>query len=92
MLGSFQAAVLLLVNVCWQTGAMFGVFWSSAAPSNSANRTGARACSEPKVMHATCVRYSTGFKILHANIATGAFHDSGERFNPPKNHPNTRLS
>jgi hypothetical protein len=24
MVGSFQAAVLLPVNVCWQTGAMFG--------------------------------------------------------------------
>ena len=27
--GSFQAAVLLPVNVCWQTGAMFGGFWCS---------------------------------------------------------------
>ena len=33
VVGSFQAAVLLPVNVCWQTGAMFGAFWSSAAPS-----------------------------------------------------------
>ncbi|KAF8809775.1 hypothetical protein BYT27DRAFT_6516777 [Phlegmacium glaucopus] len=33
---------------------------------------------------------SKGFKILHANIATGAFHDSGERFDAPKCHPNTR--
>ncbi|KAF8815723.1 hypothetical protein BYT27DRAFT_7192458 [Phlegmacium glaucopus] len=33
---------------------------------------------------------SEGFKILHANIATGAFHDSGERFDAPKCHPNTR--
>ncbi|KAF8809772.1 hypothetical protein BYT27DRAFT_7187645 [Phlegmacium glaucopus] len=33
---------------------------------------------------------SEGFKILHANIAIGAFHDSGERFDAPKCHPNTR--
>ncbi|KAF8809769.1 hypothetical protein BYT27DRAFT_7232197 [Phlegmacium glaucopus] len=33
---------------------------------------------------------SKGFDILHANIATGAFHDSGERFDAPKCHPNTR--
>ncbi|KAF8805135.1 hypothetical protein BYT27DRAFT_6667774 [Phlegmacium glaucopus] len=33
---------------------------------------------------------SKGFKILHANTATGAFHDSGERFDAPKCHPNTR--
>ncbi|KAF8809224.1 hypothetical protein BYT27DRAFT_7254737 [Phlegmacium glaucopus] len=33
-----------------------------------------------------------GFKILHANIATGAFHDSGERFDAPKYHPNTRTA
>ncbi|KAF8815014.1 hypothetical protein BYT27DRAFT_6854157 [Phlegmacium glaucopus] len=33
---------------------------------------------------------SEGFKSLHANIATGAFHDSGERFGAPKCHPNTR--
>ncbi|KAF8811613.1 hypothetical protein BYT27DRAFT_7252592 [Phlegmacium glaucopus] len=33
---------------------------------------------------------SEGFKILYANIATDAFHDSGERFDAPKCHPNTR--
>ncbi|KAF8810394.1 hypothetical protein BYT27DRAFT_7186617 [Phlegmacium glaucopus] len=33
---------------------------------------------------------SEGFKILYANIATGAFHDSGERFDAPKCHLNTR--
>ncbi|KAF8810404.1 hypothetical protein BYT27DRAFT_7186632, partial [Phlegmacium glaucopus] len=33
---------------------------------------------------------SEGFKILYAHIATGAFHDSGERFDAPKCHPNTR--
>ena len=32
---------------------------------------------------------STGFEILHVNIATGAFHDSGERFDPLKFHPKT---
>ena len=40
-IGSFQAAVLLPVNVCWQTGAMFGRFWSSAAPSKKGLRFGA---------------------------------------------------
>ncbi|KAF8810496.1 hypothetical protein BYT27DRAFT_7186573 [Phlegmacium glaucopus] len=33
---------------------------------------------------------SKGFKVLHENIAIGAFHDSGERFDAPKCHPNTR--
>ena len=33
-----------------------------------------------------------GFRILHAKIATGAFHDSAERFDPPKCHPNTRVA
>ncbi|KAF8809740.1 hypothetical protein BYT27DRAFT_7337130 [Phlegmacium glaucopus] len=33
---------------------------------------------------------SEGFKILHGNIASGAFHDSGKRFDAPKCHPNTR--
>ncbi|KAF8815033.1 hypothetical protein BYT27DRAFT_7201133 [Phlegmacium glaucopus] len=33
---------------------------------------------------------SEGFKILYANIAIGAFHDSGERFGAPKCHPKTR--
>ncbi|KAF8811830.1 hypothetical protein BYT27DRAFT_6437434 [Phlegmacium glaucopus] len=33
---------------------------------------------------------SEGFKTLYANIATGAFHDSGERFDAPNCHPNTR--
>ncbi|KAF8815019.1 hypothetical protein BYT27DRAFT_7227758 [Phlegmacium glaucopus] len=33
---------------------------------------------------------SEGFKSLYANIATGAFHDSGERFGAPKCHPKTR--
>ncbi|KAF8816176.1 hypothetical protein BYT27DRAFT_7185003, partial [Phlegmacium glaucopus] len=34
---------------------------------------------------------SEGFRILQGNIAIGAkFHDSGERFDAPKCHPNTR--
>jgi len=45
--GSFQAAVLLPVNVCWQTGAMFGGFWSSASPSRV---TGPEQGLAPKVM------------------------------------------
>ncbi|KAF8157176.1 hypothetical protein B0H34DRAFT_798479 [Crassisporium funariophilum] len=32
----------------------------------------------------------SGFDILHQKISPGAFHDSGERFEPPKCHPNTR--
>ena len=34
----------------------------------------------------------TGFEILHQNIASGAFHDSRERFEPAKCHPNTRVA
>jgi hypothetical protein len=30
--------------------------------------------------------------ILHREIATAAFHNSKERFDPPKCHPNTRLA
>ncbi|KAF8809786.1 hypothetical protein BYT27DRAFT_6517096 [Phlegmacium glaucopus] len=41
-------------------------------------------------VHTTAPPASKGFEILHANIATGAFHDSGERFDAPKCHPNTR--
>jgi NACHT domain len=33
-----------------------------------------------------------GFEILHGRIAPDAFHDSGDRFDPPKCHPNTRLA
>ena len=45
-LGSFQAAVLLPVNVCWQTGAMFGGFWSSASPV-----TGPEQGLAPNLLH-----------------------------------------
>ena len=38
------------------------------------------------------IRSSTGFEILHGKIATDAFHDSGERFDPPKCHPNARVA
>ena len=34
----------------------------------------------------------TGFEILYGKIAPDAFHDSGERFDPPKCHPNTRVA
>ena len=34
----------------------------------------------------------TGFEILHQKIASDAFHDSAERFEPPKCHPNTRVA
>lgn len=30
------------------------------------------------------------FETLHRHIASGALHDSGERFNPPRCHPETR--
>ena len=30
--------------------------------------------------------------MLHGNIAIGFFHDSGERFDAPKCHPNTRVA
>jgi hypothetical protein len=32
------------------------------------------------------------FSNVHGNIATDAFHNSGERFDPPKCHPNTRVA
>jgi len=31
-------------------------------------------------------------KILHQRVATGAMHNSGERFDPPKCHPGTRTA
>ncbi|KJA25138.1 hypothetical protein HYPSUDRAFT_38100 [Hypholoma sublateritium FD-334 SS-4] len=33
---------------------------------------------------------SEAFKILQSKVAPGAFHNSGERFDPPKCHPRTR--
>ncbi|PPQ91639.1 hypothetical protein CVT25_013194 [Psilocybe cyanescens] len=33
-----------------------------------------------------------GFERLQEYVAHGAFHDSGERFDPPKCHPNTRVA
>jgi len=33
-----------------------------------------------------------GSNILHREIATAAFHNAKERFDPPKCHPNTRLA
>ena len=48
--------------------------------------------SLPFSQYATCIYCSIGFNILHSNIATGAFHDSGERFDPPKCHPKTRVA
>ena len=33
-----------------------------------------------------------GSDILHGAIATNAFHNSYERFDPPKCHPNTRIA
>lgn len=35
---------------------------------------------------------SKGFEILHGRIAPDAFHNSGDRFDAPKCHPNTRLA
>ncbi|PPQ81148.1 hypothetical protein CVT25_015200 [Psilocybe cyanescens] len=32
------------------------------------------------------------FESLRKHVAHGAFHDSGERFDPPKCHPNTRVT
>ena len=44
-------------------------------------------------MH-TCDTYisTQGLKILQRNIASGAFHNSAERYDPPKCHPNTRIA
>ncbi|KAF8802680.1 hypothetical protein BYT27DRAFT_6753765 [Phlegmacium glaucopus] len=33
-----------------------------------------------------------GLDILHQHMSPGAFHNSGERFDPPKCHPNTRVA
>ncbi|KIM45366.1 hypothetical protein M413DRAFT_338704 [Hebeloma cylindrosporum] len=33
----------------------------------------------------------TGLDLLHKEVAAGALHNSGERFDPPKCHPNTRV-
>jgi hypothetical protein len=33
-----------------------------------------------------------GLKLLQRNIASGAFHNSAERYDPPKCHPNTRVA
>src|SRR5271168_2957392 len=33
-----------------------------------------------------------GITKLYANVARGAFHDSGERLDPPKCHPSTRVA
>ncbi len=32
----------------------------------------------------------TAFKILQSRVAPGAFHNSGDRFDPPRCHPRTR--
>ncbi|KAF8152906.1 hypothetical protein B0H34DRAFT_85145 [Crassisporium funariophilum] len=37
-------------------------------------------------------RNDEGLKKLYKKIAPGAFHNSGERFDPPKCHPDTRLA
>ncbi|PPQ86269.1 hypothetical protein CVT25_005511 [Psilocybe cyanescens] len=34
----------------------------------------------------------SGFEYLQEYVAHGAFHDSGERFDPPKCHPTTRVA
>ena len=33
-----------------------------------------------------------GLELLHKEVASGALHNSGERFDPPKCHPNTRVA
>ncbi|KAF8955650.1 hypothetical protein BDZ97DRAFT_1811568 [Flammula alnicola] len=35
-------------------------------------------------------RHTRAMEVLRQNIASGAFHDSAERFDPPKCHPRTR--
>ncbi|KAF8802747.1 hypothetical protein BYT27DRAFT_7111451 [Phlegmacium glaucopus] len=37
-------------------------------------------------------RRNTGFTFLRSCIADGALHNSGERFDPPKCHPGTRVA
>jgi hypothetical protein len=43
----------------------------------------------PKLM---CEILIGGFELLQKAVATGAFHNSGERFDPPRCHPNTRTA
>ena len=64
---------------------------------------GAQRCGLPSLsryvhLRKFCLRNSRIFKslessdILHRATATAAFHNSKERFDPPKCHPNTRLA
>ena len=34
----------------------------------------------------------SGLDLLHKEVAQAALHNSGERFDPPKCHPNTRIA
>ena len=44
------------------------------------------------VLRGRVMTFSRGIGRLFPHIASGAFHDSGERFDPPKCHPNTRVA
>ncbi|KAF8156571.1 hypothetical protein B0H34DRAFT_709745 [Crassisporium funariophilum] len=61
--------------------------------NHSLHESGEIILKTPSQMH-TCRVHSLyiGINKLHGKIAPGAFHDSGERFDPPKCHPNTRLA
>jgi len=37
-------------------------------------------------------KIDTGIELLQRKIAPGAFHDSGERYDPPKCHEHTRVA
>ena len=39
-----------------------------------------------------CIGCLGGFELLQKAVATGAFHDAGDTFDPPKCHPNTRIA
>jgi len=40
--------------------------------------------------YSTCPDHVQGLKLLHQKIASGALHNSAERYDPPKCHPQTR--
>lgn len=72
-------------------GGIFTVH-TSISPTHTHSKVSSSVHSYKPLSDPTFTSWSTGFEILHANIATGAFHDFGERFDPPKCHPKTRVA
>jgi hypothetical protein len=72
-----------------QTGAIFGTFWSSASPAKvSGSRTGARACSEPRLGGAPRARlpflsYQPMKKKIQPVILSFVVYIWSKLFSPP---------